>query len=136
MSSYLNIYVQPKKTDKKFLLCSFSRSSDIYQAFYENISVACAHNGKEETQYTELSTSIIDSVIQDLEMDKAKWVNRVNEYEKHANGNTEIIEEVIIYKDNVNDIQSNIDSIKMIRTIVQDSEIDCNAFDKVFMNID
>lgn len=44
MSSYLTFYLQPaqkkaEKPEEPMLLASYSRSSDVYQAFYEELAI-------------------------------------------------------------------------------------------------
>ena len=71
MSSYLSFYIVPKRksdTEKKqhIILTSFSRNSDIYQYFWENINPA--YCGMEE-KYTTLTKENVKSVIDDFEKD-------------------------------------------------------------------
>ena len=86
MSSYLSFYIVPKRksdTEKKqhIILTSFSRNSDIYQYFWENINPA--YCGMEE-KYTTLTKENVKSVIDDFEKDINSYQKRLTEYEKYA----------------------------------------------------
>ena len=105
MSSYLTFYLVPKAEDSKPLdLISYSRNTDVYQYFDEVLHVAYIGIGNEK-QYTELNTSKVDKVLEELRNDISKAQKRMAEYEKHANGNTEIIEEVISQKEYIEDLE-------------------------------
>ena len=132
MSSYLSFYLVPKAhPEEKLLLQSFSRSNEVYQRFFDNLSVAYA--GNEET-YTKLTVSDVESVIRDLDDDIAKAEARRVEYEKFCHGNSELIEEMISTKEYIRDLQSTRDYISFIRDILAD--LDYSGFSDVLCNID
>lgn len=133
MSSYLNIYLQDKSTKEKKQILSYSRSCSIYTAFNDNINVAYAG---EEEKYTELTSYKMVSLLGELNSDKKKSENRLNELEKHAGGNTEIIEEIISWKDYLKEQEDTIAAIGVISDIVNDCTNDYSDFDGVFINID
>jgi Mg2+ and Co2+ transporter CorA len=89
MSSYLTFY--GIKGEQKFEIFCFSRSHPIYQEFWENLSF--------NTDEGELTEQSVDKVVESmLELiDKTK--RRIEEYEKHANGNEDLIMEIIDSKE-------------------------------------
>ena len=132
MSSYLSFYLVPKAhPEEKLLLQSLSRSNEVYQRFFDNLSIAYAGN---EEKYTKLTVSDVESVIQDLDGDIAKAEARRVEYEKFCHGNSELIEEIISTKEYIRDLQSTRDYISFIRDILTD--LDYSGFSDVLCNVD
>lgn len=132
MSSYLSFYLVPKAhPEERLLLQSFSRSNEVYQRFFDNLSVAYAGN---EEKYTKLTVSDVESVIRDLDDDIAKAEARRVEYEKFCHGNSELIEEMISTKEHIRDLQSTRDYISFIRDILAD--LDYSGFSDVLCNVD
>lgn len=132
MSSYLSFYLVPKAhPEERLLLQSFSRSNEVYQRFFDNLSIAYAGN---EEKYTKLTVSDVESVIRDLDDDIAKAEARRVEYEKFCHGNSELIEEIISTKEYIRDLQSTRDYISFIRDILAD--LDYSGFSDVLYNVD
>ena len=132
MSSYLSFYLVPKAhPEERLLLQSFSRSNEVYQRFFDNLSIAYAGN---EEKYTKLTVSDVESVIRDLDDDIAKAEARRVEYEKFCHGNSELIEEIISTKEYIRDLQSTRDYISFIRDILTD--LDYSGFSDVLCNVD
>lgn len=132
MSSYLSFYLVPKAhPEERLLLQSFSRSNEVYQRFFDNLSIAYAGN---EEKYTKLTVSDVESVIRDLDDDIAKAEARRVEYEKFCHGNSELIEEMISTKEYIRYLQSTRDYISFIRDILVD--LDYSGFSDVLCNID
>lgn len=132
MSSYLSFYLVPKAhPEERLLLQSFSRSNEVYQRFFDNLSITYAGN---EEKYTKLTVSDVESVIRDLDDDIAKAEARRVEYEKFCHGNSELIEEMISTKEYIRDLQSTRDYISFIRDILAD--LDYSGFSDVLCNID
>lgn len=132
MSSYLSFYLVPKAhPEERLLLQSFSRSNEVYQRFFDNLSVAYAGN---EEKYTKLTVSDVESVIRDLDNDIAKAEARRAEYEKFCHGNSELIEEMISTKEHIRDLQSTRDYISFIRDVLAD--LDYSGFSDVLCNVD
>jgi hypothetical protein len=132
MSSYLSFYLVPKAhPEERLLLQSFSRSNEVYQRFFDNLSIAYAGN---EEKYTKLTVSDVESVIRDLDDDIAKAEARRVEYEKFCHGNSELIEEMISTKEYIRDLQSTRDYISFIRDVLTD--LDYSGFSDVLCNID
>ena len=132
MSSYLSFYLVPKAhPEERLLLQSFSRSNEVYQRLFDNLSVAYAGN---EEKYTKLTISDVESVIQDIDADITKAETRRTEYEKFCYGNPESIEEIISTKEYIRDLQSTRDYISFIRDVLTD--LDYSGFSDVLCNID
>lgn len=141
MSSYLNIYVQSKIKDgsesKKMLLMSVSRSSPLYQAINE-AGAFYAYTSIEENveeQFYELESDLINSICQDVNAEIQIAEKRLNEYEKHAAGNSEIIQEIISTKEYLEELKETYNQLCFIMQIVADVENDFSDFGKVFINI-
>lgn len=132
MSSYLSFYLVPRAhPEEKLLLQSFSRSNEVYQRFSDNLNIAYAGN---EEEYTKLTISDVESVIQDIDADITKAETRRTEYEKFCYGNPESIEEIISTKEYIRDLQSTRDYISFIRDVLTD--LDYSGFSDVLCNID
>ena len=132
MSSYLSFYLVPRAhPEEKLLLQSFSRSNEVYQRFSDNLNIAYAGN---EEKYTKLTSSDVESVIQDIDADITKAETRRTEYEKFCYGNPESIEEIISTKEYIRDLQSTRDYISFIRDVLTD--LDYSGFSDVLCNID
>jgi hypothetical protein len=141
MSSYLNIYVQPKLKDgeepKKMCLMSVSRSHPLYQAineagsFYAYTSIG--ENAEE--RFYELSSDLISSICQDSNAEIQITEKRLNEYEKYAAGNSEIIQNIISTKEYLEELKETCNELCFLSQIVYDVENDFSDFEKVFINI-
>lgn len=156
MSSYLNIYLQPKKSRKTYgfdnegvhtektvelsqglpmLLISYSRSSDIYTAFNDSLNPVYAGM---ETAYTELTESKCKSVIAYIEDDVAKAEKRLEiDYKilKEAGYNSELSDDIHSIEEYVREQKECINSIRGIYDIVYDCEEGYCDFEKVLINI-
>lgn len=107
MSSYLSIYIVPKrksdKEEKKYIIVTaFSRNSEIYQYFNENIHPVFADN---EDSYTTITKESIREVVTDLSKDISNSKDRLAEYEKYAKYNPDYIQEIIELKQYISDLQ-------------------------------
>ena len=140
MSSYLNIYLVPKTKDKDnkdnkekpLLFCSFSRNHPIYSAIVESINPVYGGN---ENKYTILTEESIKSAIDELDEEIDSMFKKIHEYELHANGNSECIEELINLKQIYKDMLSNSENLEFIRWFVSDINDNYTDFEKVLCNI-
>ena len=67
----------------------------------------------------------------------SKVKKRIDEYEKHACGNTQIIQEIINEKDYLEEIEETYHQLVFIKSTVEDLEIDDYfGFEGVYVNID
>ena len=115
MSSYLNIVIPIwtkdnqntdnkenktiKSANKKITMLSLSSSSDLYSELSDNLyNIPYGEDNASELTYDDLIN--IQENIQD-EVNNVK--NRLAEYEKHAAGNIDIINEILEFKDYLKD---------------------------------
>lgn len=116
MSSYLNIYAKFKDDSREpLLLVSYTRSSEVYQYFEQEIHPIFM--GMDEIKYTDLTFDNTGLVCDALISEIKKLSKRIEEYEKHAGGNLEIINEIIAlkeYKEELKDALSECAFIKML----------------------
>lgn len=132
MSSYLTFYIKTK--EEPLHLVSYSRSTDIYQYFMENVHPV--YIGTDEIQYTELSIEKVDSVIQDMESDIDKYNKRIEEYEKHAGGNQEIIDTIIELKECSEDLEYWLHKVRFIKDLVEEASYSWTSYNKILCNVD
>lgn len=136
MSSYLTFYLVPKEEGSKPIsLVSYTRNSEVYQYYNDNAHPTFI-GVDDEAQYSEVTLEKMDLVIEDLKLDIDKATSRILEYEKHAAGNIEIIEEIISQKEYINDLQYALHKLEFIRDIVEESTYSWTNFNKVLCNID
>ena len=125
MSSYLSVYIVPKRKSEKeekkhILILSYSRSSDIYQYFDENIHPAFV--GVEDTRYTPLNKENLGVVLSDIGKDIDRAKSRLELYEKYASSNAEYIEEIMSQKEYLEDLEYCKTQISVIEDIVDNAE--------------
>lgn len=109
MSSYLSFYIVPKRKSqeepkKHILLLSFSRNSDIYRYFDENVRITWIGNN-EESLYTSLTIEDIHRVIEDISSDIDSSQRRLTEFEKYAAQNADYVNEIISLKEYISELQ-------------------------------
>lgn len=101
MSSYLNIVIPIKDTgnDKEDVkdaigIVCVSRNHSLYRAFSDIMNIPF---GQEEAM--ELTMSDLSNVYDDIKGEIDNTDKRINELEKHANGNLDIINEILSCKE-------------------------------------
>ena len=136
MSSYLNIYLVKKESskDSPLLFMSFSRNHPIYRAVVEAITPVWA--GDENT-YTELTYDNLTECINSLDEETNHIVNKIVEYEKAVlkNPKSDIIEQLIEYKEIYKEIEENNHNLVFIRWFTDDITKGYSDFSKVLCNI-
>lgn len=144
MSSYLTFYLVPKKdkgeAKEPLVLMNYSRSSDIYQAFYENINVAYKGND-DKPNYTELTKEMVNNVVNAVKKDyddaQKNFTTRMEAYksiklEGEAFENyVEDFQSTTLY---LEELKESIIQIEFIASIVADLEY--SDFEKILINID
>lgn len=138
MSSYLSIYIVPKrKTDKEekkhIIVAAFSRNSEIYQYFNENIHPA--YNGNKEHPYTTLTKDNIQDIITDLSRDISSSKDRLMEYEKYAKDNPDYIQGIIELKQYISNLQYTQGEVCFIEEMVDSIDF-YEEIEEVCCNID
>lgn len=136
MSSYLNIYLVKKESSKgsPLLFMSFSRNHPIYRAVVETITPVWAGN---EDDYTELTYENLTECINTLDKETNHIVNKIVEYEKAVlkNPKSDIIEQLIEYKEIYKEIEENNHNLVFIRWFTNDITKGYSDFSKVLCNI-
>lgn len=134
MSSYLTFYLVPKAEDSKpLVLMSYTRSSNIYRCFNEALHIT--YIGMEEPQYTELTVDKVSKVIASMQEEIASNKKRAAEYEKHAAGDTDIIEYVIELKEDIEILEWSLNKVEFIKDLIEDISIGHTGFAKVLCNV-
>ena len=136
MSSYLNIYLKRKENPEgsPLLFMSFSRNHPIYRAVVEAIAPVWADN---EDDYTELTYENLTECIDTLDEEINHIVNKIIEYEKAIlkNSKSDIIEQLIEYKEIYKEIEENNHNLVFIRWFTDDITKGYSDFSKVLCNI-
>ena len=147
MSSYLNFYLVPKKKEKEsiepkpLLFQSYSRGTDVYQYFKEEVNPTFIGNG-EEPNYTELNVTDASRVLRKAQSDlfeaKENLNIKVDAFKALSipdNFET-AVSEYIEDRRNIEDLQSAVHDIKSLQLLVRDTALNCNDFEKLLINID
>ena len=136
MSSYLNIYLKRKENPEgsPLLFMSFSRNHPIYRAIVE--AIAPVWTGDEDV-YTELTYENLTECIDTLDEEINHIVNKIIEYEKAVlkNPKSDIIEQLIEYKEIYKEIEENNHNLVFIRWFTDDITKGYSDFSKVLCNI-
>ena len=136
MSSYLNIYLKRKENPEgsPLLFMSFSRNHPIYRAVVEAIAPVWAGD---EDIYTELTYENLTECIDTLDEEINHIVNKIVEYEKAVlkNPKSDIIEQLIEYKEIYKEIEENNHNLVFIRWFTDDITKGYSDFSKVLCNI-
>ena len=136
MSSYLNIYLKRKENPEgsPLLFMSFSRNHPIYRAIVEAIAPVWVGN---EDVYTELTYENLTECINTLDKKINHIVNKIIEYEKAVlkNPKSDIIEQLIEYKEIYKEIEENNHNLVFIRWFTDDITKGYSDFSKVLCNI-
>ena len=136
MSSYLNIYLKRKENPEgsPLLFMSFSRNHPIYRAIVEAIAPVWVGN---EDVYTELTYENLTECIDTLDEEINHIVNKIIEYEKAVlkNPKSDIIEQLIEYKEIYKEMEENNHNLVFIRWFTDDITKGYSDFSKVLCNI-
>lgn len=132
MSSYFNIYIVPKKDKTPIEIVSYSRSDDIYAAIADVINIPWSG---EELQYADLSVENINEVIDNIKQDINKVDKRIIEYEKHANGNSDLIEDILSQKEYREGLDDVLKRLRFLSDIIYDAKEGFSEVEKVICSI-
>ena len=136
MSSYLNIYLKRKENPEgsPLLFMSFSRNHPIYRAVVEAIAPVWAGD---EDVYTELTYDNLTECINTLDTDISNLISKITEYEKAIlkNPKSDIIEQLVEYKELYNEMEDNNSNLVFIRWFTDDITKGYSDFSKVLCNI-
>ena len=143
MSSYLNIYLVPKKRNEEdipepLLFMSYSRNSGVYQACWE--SIAYIGNG-DSYQYTELTSELMSSIIEDEKKDldtaNKRYTDRIaiaKEVSPTKEFLEELMEDSLATKEYIEELENTIKELENIASWV--NNIQYSEFEKVLANVD
>jgi Mg2+ and Co2+ transporter CorA len=136
MINYLNIYLVKKESskDSPLLFMSFSRNHPIYRAVVKTI--APIWTGYDDG-YTELTYDNLTECINSLDKETNHIVNKIIEYEKAVlkNPKSDIIEQLIEYKEIYKEMEENNHNLAFIRWFTNDIINGYSDFSKVLCNI-
>lgn len=133
MSSYLTFYLQ-RKDGKPITLISYSRNDELYRYFYENTDMQ--HDMQYDTEYyTTVSCENVDDIISKLTQSINNVNTRITEYEKHVNGNAEIILEIISLKEYLATLNETLIRVKFIKDLVLEANYEYADYTAVLCNI-
>jgi hypothetical protein len=113
MSSYLTIYLKLKQNDQIIKLFDFSRNTEIYQYFIDTI-----HPAWSESKYTKLNDEMLNDVLNDIHRDITTTQTRISELRLCANGNINIINEILELKELVKSLEYCQTQIYMIKELI------------------
>ena len=138
MSSYLTFYLVPKgENQKPLMFTSYTRSSDIYQAYYEELHPAFIGNG-DEPNYTELTPEkalqVVNAAKEDLKRAETALNNRIAAYKELGNTSDEAVQDIAETKDYIEDLKNTLIELQCIYWWIGD--IEYSDFEKVLINID
>lgn len=138
MSSYLTFYLVPKgENQKPLMFTSYSRSTDVYQAYYEELHPAFIGNG-DEPNYTELTPNkalqVVNAAKDNLKKAENALNNRIAAYKELGNMSDEAVQDIAETKDYIEDIKHYLIELQCIYCWVGD--IEYSDFEKVLINID
>lgn len=157
MSSYLSFYLVPKKTKKQYdfnkddgsteieveiskglplLLSSYSRSSDIYQAYSDELNPA--YCGMEE-KYTELTYEDSKRVCKAFEEQMKETKQRLEiDYKilKEGGYNSDLYEDIQSFEKYLAEQKASLEELKFISSLVYEVYEGYTDFEKVLINVD
>lgn len=157
MSSYLTFYLVPKKTKKRYdynnengnteieiklsegqplSLCSYSRSSNVYQAYNETLNPAYCGD---EDRYTEVSYDDAQRVISEYKKDLEHAKKRLEiDYKmlKEGGYSSELYEDIHSIEAYLREQRECISELENIANIVYEVSEGFHDFEKVLCNID
>ena len=135
MSSYLSIYIVPKRKTKDepkkyVILTAYSRNTDIYKYFNDVISPT--YN---EDEYTSLTKNSVSMVLDSFKEEIDSANKRLVEYEKYAINNSDLINEIIELKEYIEDLQYWKDKTSFIQDLISDIDSYDNGIEEVCCKI-
>lgn len=121
MSCYLNFYLKDKKTNEYKNFLSFSSNNDLFQEIDENFYIKYFSEGKLEDNVTKIELADFDHIINNISKDIYNIEHKIIEYEKHCNGNIDIINDIVQLKDYLKEKIEIKNKIELLSSI----ELDC-----------
>lgn len=135
MSCYLNFYAKVKDEDKYLFLTSYSRDSDFFYSFEEELSIPFYYEGELKDNLYKLTSAEIRQIV-DSTNDKINIINdKISEYEKHCSVNSLIIEKIAAYKSVLKEKYHFKGNLDFLEAIISDCEKNFNSFEGIYCNI-
>lgn len=132
MSSYLSIYASFKGSDKKHLLHTASRSTELYSALNENLHLTFSTN---DTVYNEVKSVDLLNALQGIKDDIEASEKRVYQYEKYAANNSSYIEEIISIKEYLQNLNAVYSEVRLF-FLMLDSDDYMSEVEHLYITID
>lgn len=137
MSSYLTLYGIPKGGGNPISFYCVSRNHPVYQAIEDTLNPVFYYDKEGKTNYSELTSQGIREVINDLQNELKNCEARLEVLKENANGNIELINEILDYKQLREELTCTINQMDFLGVIVEDCKRDYNnGFTKILMNVD
>ena len=135
MSCYLNFYAKVKDENKYLFLTSYSRNSDFFCSFEEELSIPFYYEGELKDNLYKLTSAEIRQIIDSIN-DKINIINdKISEYEKHCSVNSLIIEKIAAYKSVLKEKYHFKGNLDFLEAIISDCEENFNSFEGIYCNI-
>ena len=145
MSSYLNIYLVPRKEhmpeQKPLFLMQWSRNSEVYQAIRDAANPTFIGTG-DKTNYSDLTKDDLDEAIESIQntikscrkriQARVEALNKINNPPKETLD--EFIQDNIDTSDYITELEETKSDLYALRNIIAD--IQYSDFEKVVCNID
>lgn len=132
MSTYLTIYIQPKE-GKPISLINYSSSHEIYSYFRENMTIVYLND--ESEKYTEITIQDINNVYDSIKSDFVKLKNKIDLFKTCANGNTEILYEILEWEEYLHELTNIKHTIRFIKELIEETTFSSSDYTKVLCNI-
>lgn len=132
MSTYLTIYIQPKE-GKPIGLTSYSSNHEIYNYFRENMNIVYLND--ESEKYTEITIQDINNVYNSIDSDFVKLKNKIDLFKTCANGNSEILYEILECEEYLNELTNVKHTIRFIKELIEESIFSNSDYTKILCNI-
>lgn len=124
MSSYLNFYLIPKKSNKPLSLFSFSGGNEIYQRYRDVLDpVWC--NGEEDkyTEITEVETKkVVDDIDSEINQTKTKLDRKIELANKLKSIPENVMEEIDCLNEYLNELKDGRFFISVVHNVMQELE--------------
>lgn len=139
MSSYLSIYIVPKRkveedVKQHIIVASYSRSTDFYE-YFSNVIHPAYVGMDNKIPYTTITKDGITAVLNEFQEDISKAKARLVEYEKYASTNADYIQEIIEMKEYILDLQYWKDKASFIEDMIDESNFYMDGIEEVCCNI-
>jgi hypothetical protein len=132
MSTYLTIYIQPKE-GKPIGLISYSSSNEIYNYFRENMNIVYLND--ESEKYTEITIQDINNIYDSVKSDFFKLKNKIDLFKTCANGNSEILYEILECEECLDELTNIRHIIRFLRELIGEATFSSSDYTKVLCNI-